>query len=134
MTRLAMAMLFAWTLGWSHAWSQEASSVSFGLSGEVVDTRGNTLPGATILVQGATSLGTSTDATGRFRIDFPHAGPWQLVVSFVGYEAQTLSLSFDSPTMFQRIRLKQGFWKVIVVVVIIYSFFLHHEYVKYGII
>lgn len=33
-----------------------------------------------------------------------------------------------------RIRLKQGFWKVIVVVVIIYSLFLHHEYVKYGII
>ena len=108
MTRLAMAMLFAWTLGWSHAWSQEASTVSFGLSGEVVDTRGNTLPGATVLVQGAPSLGTSTDANGRFRIDFPHAGPWQLVASFVGYEAQTLSLSFDSPTLFQRIRLKQG--------------------------
>ena len=32
------------------------------------------------------------------------------------------------------IRLKHGFWKAIVVVVVIYSLFLHHEYVMYGII
>ena len=96
MTRLAIGMLLAWILGWSHAWSQEADPASFAFSGEVVDTRGNALPGATVLVKSDTSLGTSTDATGQFRIEFPHAGPWQVVVSFVGYEAQTLGLSFKS--------------------------------------
>ena len=33
-----------------------------------------------------------------------------------------------------KIRLKQGFWKVIVVVMVVYSLFLYHEYKFNGII
>ena len=63
--------------------------------GSVVD-RGSQKPliGVNITVKG-TTLGTSTDEFGEFRIDGVPAGLVQLRVSLVGYVAQTVTMSVD---------------------------------------
>ncbi|MBD8488398.1 TonB-dependent receptor [Echinicola sp. CAU 1574] len=52
------------------------------ITGSVLDERGNSIPGATILVKGRT-IGTATDIDGKFSLDVPENAT--LVVSFVGY-------------------------------------------------
>ena len=61
------------------------------LSGVVRDSDGSVLPGASVAVP-ALSLGTATEADGRFSLSLPE-GPQQVVVSFVGYTAQTLAVN-----------------------------------------
>ncbi|HEY0743684.1 MAG TPA: TonB-dependent receptor [Chryseosolibacter sp.] len=53
------------------------------VNGRVTDEQSNPIPGANILIKG-TTLGTSTDADGRFSLNVPDAGA-VLVVSFIGY-------------------------------------------------
>ena len=60
------------------------------ISGRVVDEKGSALPGVTIQVKGAT-VGTSTDATGKFVLRVP-AESSVLVVSYIGYAAQTVEV------------------------------------------
>ena len=60
------------------------------ISGRVVDEKGSALPGVTIQVKGAT-MGTSTDATGKFVLRVP-AESSVLVVSYIGYAAQTVEV------------------------------------------
>ena len=60
------------------------------ISGKVVDEKGSPLSGATVLIKGS-SVGTKTDADGSFSIE---AEPNSvLVVSFVGYESQEVSIA-----------------------------------------
>ena len=61
------------------------------LSGLVRGSDGGALPGASVAVP-ALGLGTATEADGRYRLSLP-AGPQQVVVSFVGYTTQTLSVT-----------------------------------------
>jgi TonB family protein len=62
--------------------------------GIIVQNDGTPLPGATILVKG-TTLGTSADATGSFKIEnVPDDG--LLVVSFVGFKSKVLKPVFTS--------------------------------------
>jgi TonB-linked SusC/RagA family outer membrane protein len=63
-------------------------------SGRVVGSDGVGLPGVTVLVKG-TSLGTATDADGRYNVPVP-AGATTLVFSFVGYTSQEARIG-DSP-------------------------------------
>jgi TonB-linked SusC/RagA family outer membrane protein len=51
---------------------------------------GNGLPGASVLIKG-TTVGTSTDAEGRFKLAVP-AGGNTLVVSFIGYVKEEIPL------------------------------------------
>ncbi|HEY0770837.1 MAG TPA: carboxypeptidase-like regulatory domain-containing protein, partial [Sphingobacteriaceae bacterium] len=53
------------------------------VNGRVTDEQSNPIPGANILIKG-TTLGTSTDADGRFSISVPDANS-VLVISFIGY-------------------------------------------------
>lgn len=53
------------------------------VSGRVTDEQSNPIPGANVLIKG-TTLGTSTDAEGRFSLSVPDAGA-VLIVSFIGY-------------------------------------------------
>ncbi|RZL01135.1 MAG: PEGA domain-containing protein, partial [Hymenobacter sp.] len=54
------------------------------VTGRVVDTKGEGLPGVTVLIEG-TSLGASTDADGNYTIANVPVGSHVVVISFVGY-------------------------------------------------
>jgi len=63
------------------------------LSGVVRGSDGIALPGASVAVP-ALGLGTATEANGKFSLKLPE-GPQQVVVSFVGYTSQTLSINIQ---------------------------------------
>jgi hypothetical protein len=69
-------------LGWAQA--------RYLLSGVVRDAQGAALPGASVAVP-AGGVAPATEADGSYKLTLP-AGPQQVVVSFVGYAAQTLDL------------------------------------------
>ena len=56
------------------------------VSGRVVDSKGEGLPGVTVIIEG-TTLGVSTSADGTFSIAGVPAGPHVLVVSSIGFVA-----------------------------------------------
>ncbi len=58
------------------------------VNGRVTDEQSNPIPGANILIKG-TTLGTSTDADGRFSINVPDANS-VLVISFIGYVSKEI--------------------------------------------
>ena len=61
------------------------------ITGRVTDTKGESLPGATVLVQG-TTIGTVTDMGGNYSITVPD-NESRLSYSFIGYNPQTLAIS-----------------------------------------
>lgn len=62
------------------------------LQGTVQDTQGNPLPGANIYIR-STSVGTVSDAAGRFQLSIPEAyKDSTLVVSMVGYESHEMTV------------------------------------------
>ncbi len=77
------------------------------VTGTVSDEAGQALPGVSVVVKG-TSRGTSTDATGMFRLSVPDPKSI-LVFSYVGYESQemvvnnqttfTISLKADNKSL-----------------------------------
>ena len=77
----------------STGWSAHAQNVE----GVVMDESGESLPGVNVLVV-ETQQGTVTDAEGAFALDvsFDEVVPVQLRFSFIGFEAQTVTL--DGPT------------------------------------
>lgn len=78
-THLAGAALLA--LAAAPAWAQGP------VSGTLVDAQtGAALPGATVVLADQPTLGTTTDATGKFRLPAVPAGPHTLQISFVGFE------------------------------------------------
>jgi TonB-linked SusC/RagA family outer membrane protein len=70
------------------------SLVTYGqskISGQVADQSGAGIPGASVLIEG-TSQGTITDFDGNFSLSVPTSAE-KLVISFVGYEPQTVSIN-----------------------------------------
>lgn len=61
------------------------------VSGTVKDEKGESLPGATVLLKG-TSLGTATDIDGRYSLTIPE-GVHTLLFTMVGMESQEIPLS-----------------------------------------
>ncbi|UFH55170.1 TonB-dependent receptor [Spirosoma sp. KNUC1025] len=74
------------------AWAQVTTS---GLSGHITDAKKEGLPGATVqavYTPTGTKYAAVTDLEGRFRINSMNAGgPYQVVVTYVGYNTETLS-------------------------------------------
>ena len=60
------------------------------VSGRVTDSKGEGIPGVTVLVRG-TTIGATTDAEGKFTLNAPEGST--LVFSSVGYTAQDLALT-----------------------------------------
>lgn len=71
----------------SHA---EAPIIQETVTGRVTDSNGDALPGATIVEKGTTN-GTVTDADGKYQLIVQQGAV--LVVSFVGYESQEISVN-----------------------------------------
>ncbi len=59
------------------------------ISGTVLDTGGVPIPGAAVLVQGNSRLGTTTDMDGKYNLSVPANAT--LVVSCIGYETQNVT-------------------------------------------
>ena len=62
------------------------------ITGKVVDAKGNTLPGVTVIIKG-TSLGTVTDVNGEFAITLPVGQGHALLFSFVGMQAMEVKIT-----------------------------------------
>lgn len=61
------------------------------VNGTIKDQFG-ALPGANVVIKGTTS-GTSTDTQGNFSLKSNEPLPWTLVVTYIGYEDQTIEVS-----------------------------------------
>ncbi|QQS51053.1 MAG: mucoidy inhibitor MuiA family protein [Bacteroidota bacterium] len=61
------------------------------VSGKIVDSNGEPLPGANVVVEG-TTIGTVTDLDGNYSITIPNNSS-QLTFSFIGYNSKTLPIS-----------------------------------------
>ena len=59
------------------------------VKGIVKDEKGEVLPGVTILVKG-TTLGVATDVNGKFTLHMPQRDSVVLLVSFIGYQTETV--------------------------------------------
>lgn len=91
-------------------WSQDAQT----LGGTVQDEEGRPLPGVTVFIQG-TGTGGATDEQGAFslKVDFAK-GPVVLLVSFVGYSAQSLPLSAPNNALVVKLRTSSMLDQVVV--------------------
>lgn len=70
---------------------QNAQLADVSVSGKVVDEKGSGLPGVSVVTKGTTQ-GTTTDASGNFRLNVPNANSI-LVFSFVGYASKEIPVN-----------------------------------------
>ncbi|GAA4496698.1 TonB-dependent receptor [Hymenobacter ginsengisoli] len=66
------------------------SGIRVAFQGKVVDTKGNPLPGATIIIRG-TKTGTASDASGIFHFNLP-TGNEVLIISSIGFKTQEVEV------------------------------------------
>lgn len=74
----------------SETFQQSEAGIAVTVAGRVLDETSSPLPGVNILVKG-TSIGTTTDADGRYSIDVPE-GNETLVFTFIGYTTQEVAI------------------------------------------
>ncbi|MFD1873328.1 TonB-dependent receptor [Hymenobacter bucti] len=70
--------------------AKKTAAANVPVSGRVTDSKGEGIPGVTVLVRG-TTIGASTDATGAFSLSAPEGST--LVFSSVGYTSQEVPLT-----------------------------------------
>lgn len=73
-------------------------ALTFPIKGKVVDATGATVPGATVVLKGSSSLGTTTDAEGAFILNVPD-GSTTLVISSIGLTTQEVNISNKSQVL-----------------------------------
>ncbi len=77
---------------------QNLNAQKYSISGKVYDKQtGDSLSGATVQIAGTTK-GTSTSTNGGFRIENIQAKQVKLIVSFVSYQTDTITVNFDKKT------------------------------------
>jgi len=78
------------------------------LSGIVYDyNTGETLIGATVVVQGASKLGAATDINGFFSLPGITENDIDITISFIGYTSKKLKINFNSKkNIFKEVKLK----------------------------
>ena len=81
-------------------------SDGYPVKGLVVDTEGNPLVGASVLIKGSGN-GTVTDAEGRFSLNAPNRGV-NLVVSYVGFKTIEVQARSDMRIVLQEEVFMQG--------------------------
>ncbi|MFC4871430.1 TonB-dependent siderophore receptor [Negadavirga shengliensis] len=65
------------------------------IKGKIKDITDQSVAGATIQIAGTTH-GTASDREGNFSLDFSKPGNYELIISFVGFETQKLSINVAS--------------------------------------
>lgn len=75
--------------------STTGKSIDYTIKGKVVDATGATVPGATVLLKGSSSIGTTTDVDGQFTLSLPD-GSTTLIVSSIGFLTQEINVSNKS--------------------------------------
>ena len=81
---------------------------NFVLSGKVLDTQGQHLPGAVITVEDHPEWTTASDDDGRYTLSFPHSGPWTISATFVGHQEEALVMTLHRTTSSHLFRLSPG--------------------------
>jgi TonB-linked SusC/RagA family outer membrane protein len=84
------------------------------VQGVVTDDKGAPLPGATIVLKGATGVGVSADADGKFSLSVPD-GNATLVVSSVGFVTQEVALAGRTTLTLQLVADNKALDEVVVV-------------------
>ena len=77
------------------------------LNGEIKDTIGGPLVGATIIVKG-TNFYAVADVNGKFSISVPNALPYTLFISYVGFKSQEIQITKISEESIQIFLLEDG--------------------------
>lgn len=90
MRSFVKSFIFILSFGMLSTASFAQGTTTSGMNGRVVNTDGETLPGATVIavhVPTSSQFGGITDTEGYFRLPNLHVGgPYKITVSFVGYE------------------------------------------------
>jgi hypothetical protein len=82
------------------------------LTGKVLDEKDQPVVAAMLKVEGA-SLGAKTDASGQYKIIFPNAGSYTIVVSYIGFEKETIQVTLqENQTTEKIITLKSSNKKI----------------------
>ncbi len=75
------------------------------VKGKVTDNTSQPLPGANVIIEGTTT-GTSSDFDGNFTITTDVAPPFNLVISYTGFETQTIAVTSNNQTV--NVEMKEG--------------------------
>jgi len=86
MRKIAFLIILFLTISGASVFAQELITVE----GTVTDPKGNTLPGANIVLKSDELLGTTTDMDGNFSLEVPSDGV--LVISFVGFQKKEVPI------------------------------------------
>ena len=69
------------------------------VSGTIKDSKSNSaVPGASIVIEG-TTIGTTTDANGNFKLENARAFPWNITISSVGYSSAKKTISSTNASL-----------------------------------
>ena len=71
------------------------TKLTHSVSGYIKSNVGNALPGASVYVMENPRLGTSADVNGKYTIELPHSGPWNLKCSMIGFTSAIEPLIFE---------------------------------------
>ncbi|WP_299113834.1 TonB-dependent receptor domain-containing protein [uncultured Winogradskyella sp.] len=75
------------------------------VKGKITDNTGQPLPGANVIIEGTTT-GTSSDFDGNYILTTDQAPPFKIVISYTGFETQTLEVTANDQTV--DVQLKEG--------------------------
>jgi len=90
-----------------HPLVSDAQSSTATISGKVTDTKGVTLPGITVMLEG-TAKGAATDTEGRYEIKGITPGKHQLIVQGIGFKKQMQPVTLsDGQILKLNIRLEE---------------------------
>lgn len=82
------------------------------LTGKVSDEKGAPITAAMLKVENA-SLGAKADANGQYKIVFPSGGSYTIIVSYIGYDKETIQVTLsDNQTEERNITLKSSNKKI----------------------
>ncbi|RNC88388.1 MAG: TonB-dependent receptor [Winogradskyella sp.] len=75
------------------------------VKGKVTDDTGQPLPGANVIIEGTTT-GASTDFDGMYSITTDQTPPFNIVISYTGFETQTIEVTSNNQTI--DVQMKEG--------------------------
>lgn len=80
----------------------------FEISGTITDSKGETLPGANVYLEG-TQSGSSSNAEGKFSFAYTETGFINLIVEYIGFENFTQEINLNGKSIEINIELKEAF-------------------------